>query len=230
MMLPRLRIPRISTDQAKPPDSLLLPVAAISATEAEFRPQKTRLMVTYDDSHLYVSFECADSDIWGTYSQRNDPLYEEEVVEAFLCPTGDLRHYYEFEVSPRNVVFDAKVFSPDLHRGTMQVDRSWDCAGLQTAVRVNGVLHTTRPDERPITITSTSTITNSHGQSWWSVEMAIPFAAFPEVNPPARGDVWRANFYRIDRAEPPEFTAWSPTLEDPPNFHVPERFGFLEFG
>ena len=34
---------------------------------------------------------------------RDDPLYDEEVVEAFLCPTGDLRHYFELEVSPLNV-------------------------------------------------------------------------------------------------------------------------------
>ena len=66
-------------------------------------------------------------------------------------------------------------------------------------------------------------------QASWVVEMRIPFAAFPEVNPPKPGDVWRGNFYRIDRAEPPEFTAWSPTLETPPNFHVPERFGYIVF-
>ena len=137
-----------------------------------------------------------------------------------MCPTGDLRHYYEFEVSPRNVIFDARVFSPDLHRGTMEVDIDWDCRGLETAVYVEGELHTTAPDTRD---------RRAPGVSWWNVEIAIPFAAFPEVNPPKPGDIWRANFYRIDRSEPPEFTAWSPTLESPPNFHVPERFGYLQF-
>ena len=57
----------------------------------------------WSESHLYVGFYCVDADIWGTYAARDDPLYEEEVVEVFLCPSGDLRHYFEIEVSPRRV-------------------------------------------------------------------------------------------------------------------------------
>ena len=33
--------------------------------------------------------------------------------------------------------------------------------------------------------------------------------------------------FRIDRGTLDEFTAWSPTFADPPDFHVPERFGLL---
>src|SRR5687767_2910201 len=131
--------------------------------------QRTLFSACNSETSLFFAFRCLDSDIWGTYTRRDEPLYEEEVVEAFLCPTGDLRHYYEFEVSPRNVVFDAMVYSPDLHRRTMQVDTSWDCPGLRTTVHVEGLLHTKPPDERPITITST--ITNSERDSWWSVEI-----------------------------------------------------------
>src|SRR4029079_17813390 len=87
---------------------------------------------------LYFSFACKDEDVWGNFENRDDPLYDEEVVEFFLCPTGDLRHYFEFEISPLNVVFDAKVFSPDGDRRTMLVDREWDALGLRTAVRVSG--------------------------------------------------------------------------------------------
>jgi hypothetical protein len=179
-------------------------------TAGSFQP--TTFRACWTDSHLYLAFHCEDRDIWGTLTERDAPLYNEEVVEAFLCPTGDLRHYYEFEVSPRNVIFDATVYSPDLHRKTMKVDTSWECPGLEAAVIVQGTLEDrTDVDE------------------WWSLEIAIPFAAFSEVQPPQPGDSWRANFYRIDRATPPEFTAWSPTLETPANFHVPERFGFLQF-
>ena len=32
-----------------------------------------------------------------------------------------------------------------------------------------------------------------------------------------------------DSHERAEFSAWSPTAESPANFHVPERFGYLEF-
>jgi hypothetical protein len=166
----------------------------------------------WDDTHLFVAFQMQDDDIWGNLTDRDDPLYDEEVVEVFISPTGDLREYYEFEVSPRDVVFDARVLSPDLHRATMRVDTDWNCPGLRTAVQVRGTL-----DDR-----------DDHDQGW-SVELAIPFTAFPEASAPRPGVEWRANFYRIERGETAEFTAWSPTFERPANFHVPERFGVLRF-
>lgn len=193
---------------------------------------RTLYAACFTETHLLIAFRCLDEDVWGTYSRRDDPLYEEEVVEVFLCPTGDLRHYYEFEVSPRNVVFDAKVHSPDLNRRTMNVDTSWDCSGLETFVRVDGILHSTPPAARVEEWKSRGVEETEERQSppgSWTVDLWIPFSAFPKVSPPKSGDVWRANFYRIDRGDPPEFTAWSPTLETPPNFHVPERFGYLQF-
>lgn len=177
-----------------------------------FQFQPTAFRACWSATHLYLAFQCADRDIWGTYQQRDDPLYEEEVVEAFLSPSGDVRHYYEFEVSPRNVVFDAAVHSPHRRRASMTVLTVWDCPGLETAVQVCGTLDNRQDADR-----------------WWSVEIAIPFIGFPHARTPRPGDSWRANFYRIDRSDPPEFTAWSPTLKDPPDFHVPERFGHLVF-
>jgi hypothetical protein len=121
----------------------------------------------------------------------------------------------------------------------MEVDPSWDCPGLETSVRVEGELHITPPSARAeewrrrgqgeMGTRGDAEDTHPSPQTLWQVEMRIPFAAFPEVNPPKAGDMWRANFYRIDRSDSPEFTSWSPTLETPPNFHVPERFGYLLF-
>jgi len=57
----------------------------------------------------------------------------------------------------------------------------------------------------------------------WSAVLKIPLA------PMADGvKIWRANFYRIDRGEPDEYSAWRPTGADPPDFHRPDRFGSLE--
>jgi len=184
--------------------------------------QPTALRVGWTETHLCIAFHCSDREIWGTYRQRDDALYEEEVVEAFLSPTADVAHYYEFEVSPHNVVFDARVTSPDLDRTTMTVDTSWDCPGLQTAVQVSGPLHDGRPSDG-------ASESSDAEPGWWSVEIAIPFAAFPETGVPQPGEMWRANFYRIDRAEPPEYSAWSPTLQVPADFHIPARFGYLVF-
>jgi carbonic anhydrase/acetyltransferase-like protein (isoleucine patch superfamily) len=174
--------------------------------------QATEVRACWDEAHLYVSFSCKDTDVWGNFEKRDDPLYDEEVAEIFLCPTGDLRHYFEIEVSPLNTLFDAKVFNPDGQRDTMLVDRSWDAPGIRTAVRVSGVLNDrTAPD------------------IGWIAEVAVPFRDLGLPGPPTPGSVWRANFYRIERGAETEFTAWSPTYVEPADFHIPSCFGELVF-
>lgn len=59
----------------------------------------------------------------------------------------------------------------------------------------------------------------------WTCEMRIPFKALASTKPPA-GTQWRLNFFRCDRANN-AFLAWNPTLSG--SFHVPEKFGVLEF-
>jgi carbonic anhydrase/acetyltransferase-like protein (isoleucine patch superfamily)/bifunctional DNA-binding transcriptional regulator/antitoxin component of YhaV-PrlF toxin-antitoxin module len=174
--------------------------------------EATEVRACWDDRGLYIAFACKDADIWAKYENRDDPLYEEEVVEVFLSPTANLAHYYEFELSPANVLFDAKVFSPEGDRRSMLVDKEWNSAGIATGVRVAGILNDrASPD------------------IGWIAELAIPFADLGLEEPPAPGTVWRANFYRIERGVATEFTAWSPNGKEPADFHVPAAFGELVF-
>ena len=189
------------------------PASAFTLSEGSGPPRfPTEARLCWDETHLYVAFSCRDTDIWGTYTQRDEPLFDEEVVEIFLCPSGNLAHYFEFEVSPRNTVFDANVFNPEGDRRTMLVDREWNAAGLRTAVRVAGTL--AQRDDHDL---------------GWIAELAIPFADLGLPGPPAADAQWRMNLYRIERGEVEEFSAWSPTLKSPPDFHVPSRFGTLVF-
>jgi len=174
----------------------------------------TEVKMCWDDSNLYLAFVAVDTDIWGKMRKRDDPIYQEEVVEAFLCSGGDITRYFEFEWSPHNVVFDAKIECPESgDRSRMTADVGWDCAGLKSAVQVVGTLDDSSDvDER------------------WTVEVALPFASIGRAGkPPVDGEEWRGNFYRIDQAGGGEFSCWSPTLVLPPSFHVPARFGRLRF-
>ena len=90
--------------------------------------QQTTVRLAWDEAALHVRFDCADRDAWGTFTRRDDPIYQEEAVEVFLAPgAADPARYFEFEVSPRGTLFDAIVWNPDSDRATMRADPAWDC-------------------------------------------------------------------------------------------------------
>ena len=180
---------------------------ATTATEAT---SETKASLCWDDTNLYVSFYCADNAIWGTLSKNDTPIFNEEVVEVFLKPDLSKETYLEFEVSPRNVLFDAaiRVATDDAF---FIEGRKWNCEGFRTAVVVEG-----------------DPVVKSENDKWWQVEMAIPFKSLGRQTP-KQGEIWRANLYRIEHGDYDEFQAWSPTLTNPPSYHVPKRFGKLLF-
>ncbi len=62
----------------------------------------------------------------------------------------------------------------------------------------------------------------------WVAELAIPMKSLTEDFSSNRD--WRVNFFRAEGADPNRFySAWQPTNTPKPNFHVPERFGKLQF-
>jgi hypothetical protein len=62
-----------------------------------------------------------------------------------------------------------------------------------------------------------------------TLQMRIPWsAAIPQ---PQRGDRWRVNLFRCVGKDPDRgYLAWQPTKMPKPGFHLPEVFGWLEFG
>jgi hypothetical protein len=167
--------------------------------------QQTVIRVCGDAEALYVRFDCDDRDIWGTYTQRDEPIYDEEVVELFIAAgEEDPVRYFEFEVSPNGVLFDAHVYNPASDRRDLVVDVAWDCPGIRW--------HAQRDD----------------AANRWCAALSIPWASINPAGPPPA--IWRANFYRIERPRDaaPEFSCWSPTMTDPADFHKPARFGTLE--
>jgi hypothetical protein len=205
MDLPRWRVPPAPTSRGWENLPALTPF--ILADGSGPARQQTRVRLYSDETALHVRFDCADRDAWGTYSRRDDPLYEEEAVEVVLAPGGeDPARYFEFEVSPLGTLFDARIHNPTSLRADMEADPAWDCPGLRWSAG--------RGTER---------------QDWWAI-LSIPWTA---ISPPGElPRIWRANLYRIERPRDgePEFSCWSPTLTRPADFHKPARFGFLELG
>ena len=169
---------------------------AVSGAEPQ---QETSVRAVWDADELRVLFHAADTHAWATLTARDAPLYEEEVVEVFLDPAGDLESYFEIEVNPLNAVLDLVLRR---NRSGYAKDFAWRCEGLRTAVVKSAAA--------------------------WSAEFSIPFRSLSAA-PPEAGDRWRVTFCRIDRPPgvPRELSAWSPTGRA--TFHTPERFGILDF-
>jgi hypothetical protein len=184
------------------------PVRLLRATDASAPRLATSVAAWFDDRYLTLLFSAADDHIHATYRSHDDPLYEEDVVEAFLAPEV-LTRYYELEISPHGVIFDASVDSPDGMRSTMHVDRAWTCEGLVVAIR---------------------NVAEVGGGMSVDTLVRVPFAAFGRSTP-VDGETWRGNFFRVDRHPElgDEYTAWQPTLREPADFHVAAAFGALQF-
>ena len=181
------------------------PVPFVRATDGNSPRLATQLAVYRDRTHLNILFHGDDDAIVATHRDHDAPLYEEDVVEAFLAP-ADPRTYLELEVNPLGTTFDARINSPDGVRQSMTADLAWTCDGLFAAL-----LRDTR-----------------NGAMTFATLLRIPFATLGAI--PADGDVWRANFFRIDRHPlGDEYSAWQPTLKTPADFHVAAAFGTLRF-
>lgn len=169
---------------------------------------RTTARLVHDGHHLYVAFACEDRDIFSTFTERDQPLYTQEVVEIFLDADGDGATYNELQVSPRNVLFDA--FFPARRQG---MDTSWN-PSVESAVVVRGTVND-----------------DTDRDEGWTVELKIPIAELhpPPQVPVAPGEAWRFNLYRLEvRGVPrPEGHAFSPLFAN--DFHHLPRFGVLRF-
>jgi hypothetical protein len=164
---------------------------------------ETQTRLAWDEEFLHVEFRCEDEDAWGTHRERDAPLWREEVVELFLAAGEDVPLvYYEFEVSPSRALFDARVGNPNGTREEMTVDVRWNCAGIRWSVE------------------------KLNRRQDWLARLAIPWRGIGLESAPR---ALRANFYRIERPRGgvDEYSGWSPTDTDPPDFHRPEKFGIL---
>lgn len=176
---------------------------------------KTKAYCLYDDRYLYLGFLAYDSDIWATYEKRDSLIYLEDVVEVFIKPYMAKDPYYEFEVSPKNVVLDGFI-GRDSRAGNMFLRfLEWNCKGLKSAVKIKGTLN----DWKDV-------------DEYWCVELAIPFASLPTIKKsPSESDVWLINLtrcdYSISQKESVEYSSCSFLTKV--NFHKSDEWRFLRF-
>ena len=162
--------------------------------------QATQISAVYDEMNLYLGIVAKDRDVWSTFTERDSNTWEQEVVEIFIDALGSKRNYLELQVTPANVIFDAKF---DRHRSDLTKAKSWQMNGLSTAVNVEGTLNN-RDDI----------------DTQYTIEMQIPFDAVPGGRAGLKRGQWRINFFRFDKLKTNRQQASGWSAPPVPDFHL----------
>jgi len=220
MWHPQYRCQRINRDlvlSGKVDDPLWQTAEAVVLTDpitGDPKRYQTTARLLYNAQYLYIGFQCEDEYVWGTYTERDSPIFTEECVEAFICPSGKVRQYYEINVSPRNTIFDTFILNGKENGGEHQMISlmEYTCPGLLTAIHIDGEL-------------------GVPGARGWSVEYALPFRSLIGHDHliPEPGDEWRLNLYRIDSLQRDKLDLYAWATVGKNDFHRPEYFGTLLF-
>ena len=193
---------------------------------------ETRVKMLWDDERLYVAAWMEEPHLQASLTERDSVVYHDNDFEVFLDPDADTHDYFELEMNALGTEWD--LFLPHPYREGNAADHDWTLEGLETAVHLDGTLNDARDRDRG-----------------WSVEIAMPFAAFADAAgvacPPAPGDQWRVNFSRVEwrfdvdatgayikrvdpatgKALPEDNWVWSE--QGLVNMHYPEMWGVVEF-
>jgi hypothetical protein len=191
-------------------------VHAGDGSDAAGLPIGGRARLFWDEAHLYVAFEVRDANVRGGFSQGAvDPhLWERDTVELMIDPDGDGdgRDYYEVQIGPQGLVFDARFDDYNRPRGGPNGPfghQDWS-SKVERGVKLLGTLD----DDADV-------------DEGYVVEARIPWASFDkaEHSPPRVGETWRINLYAM---QDNGGVAWSPILGEG-NFHRASRFGRVRF-
>lgn len=173
------------------------------------KKEKTKAKLLWDDQYLYVSFVCEDAHIWAEHTERDSPVYKDDCVEVFTSPNPDnLKDYFNIEMNVKGVSLDYQ--HPDGPGSKIP----WD-PEIKIATSIVGTLND-----------------DSDTDNLWTLEAAIPFAAFSHVaknTRPQPGDQWRLNLHRLGGQTNFQHSQWNPAVSEKVLFHAPEFFGKVTF-
>ena len=172
----------------------------------------TKAKILYSEQGIYFLFLCEDQELTATFTQDFSDLWKEDVVEVFLWPDSSHTIYFEYELSPKNI--ELPILIPNVNQKFLGW-RPWKYSGSRR------VQHET----------SVQMVTTAGGASisGWTAEFFIPYELLIPIveGAPQPGELWRANFYRLDYdgGQQKRWT-WQRTEK---HFHEYWRFGYFKF-
>ena len=214
---PLLEVPSLKSDIVL---SELLNVDPPAQTQLRFlwdgkhapKDLNTDLWVAWTPSFLYCHFSCsfASLNVSGNPQSANKTmgLWDRDVVEIFIAPDTVNRYLYrEIEVSPAGEWLDVEL---QMENGERHSNWDWR-SGVESASVIEDELKG-----------------GANGRVWKTAFRIPTETLFGGIL--KSGQECLGNFFRCDGSEPDRnYLAWSPTMTEQPNFHVPERFGRIRF-
>jgi hypothetical protein len=192
--------------------------------------QTTQIKMLWDADYLYVYAKLQEKHIWGDITKRDAVIFYNNDFEVFISPSNDTHNYGEIEVNALNTIWDLILNKPYNVGGKPK--NNWNLDNLKSAVFIKGTLNNSEDEDE-----------------YWSVEMAIPLAAFAELKnrpkvKPKDGEQWRINFSRVQwdhdiingkysrKTENGKFLReynWVWSNQAAINMHLPENWGYIHF-
>ncbi len=176
---------------------------------------ESKFKILYSSTGIYILFSGQDDQITTKAYEDQGNLFFDDVFEVFLHPDPAVPVYFEYEINAMNkqlalmisnVSGQRKSWGPWHHEGK-------DESGIRRKVNAEGGLQKI----------------NGKIESW-SAEIFFPYAALGILpkTPPRRGDVWNANFCRLDYDTGNSIKwSWTPSIKT--SFHELEKFRSIIF-
>ncbi|MFC1539005.1 carbohydrate-binding family 9-like protein [Candidatus Latescibacterota bacterium] len=172
------------------------------------KKEQTDVRVLWDDEYLYVLFRCEDENISAEYFQRNSSPFRDDCVEVFIAPNAENPLWY--------------------------ANNEINCLGTWLVGYHKGEINQYVLPERILVGRSHKGTINKEDDrdEYWIIELGIPFESLKNYEgqlPPKDGNIWGINFNRCGGEVNPQYSQWSASKTEKPNFHRPEDFGRLVF-
>lgn len=189
--------------------------------------QQTKMKMMWDDDYLYIAAFLEENHIWANLKNKDAIIYYDNDFEVFFDPDGDGKNYYEFEINAFGTILDLFMAKPYKKGG--KADLTWNFEGLKSAVQIYGSINNPEDED-----------------TFWTIELAIPWSDFDNMKTPQIDDEWRINFSRVEwtteivdgkyvkkkdknTSKPLAEDNWVWSPQGVVNMHIPEKWGKVKF-
>jgi len=175
--------------------------------------EQTGAKILWDDERIYFSFTCEDKHIAAEHYTHNTGVSRDDCCEAFISPVpeGPQRtDYINYEINCIGT------WLAGYHARSRDRNFRWeDCRGIEIGRTINGTCNNDEDTDEG-----------------WVLEFSVPWNHFEEFDaefPPRDGQVVYIGLHRCGGVTNPQYSQWSPSQTERPNFHRPLDFGKVIF-